>query len=168
MKNSQKTINEKYKEILLKFINSPNVPNDDYDEYVNLLSLFISKGNPNYKYNYTYLNDMHKELCHFLKVVRDKQNMLKSISVTVWEVFEELGLDHTNISISIDKFFEINNREIKIVDNYSISDAKRDIENSKITILDKSKNNKSNGITLDASDINIDKIGNLITLVFEK
>ena len=168
MNNPQKDINKKHKEILQKFIENTNIPNDYYNDYISLFSLFLSKSNPDYKYNYTYLNEKNEDFADFLKIVRDKKELLCSVNSDARTIFENLGINHTNIYISIDDFFEASaDKEIKIIDNYSIIDANGDTKNSKITILNKSQKNKNRVLTLYASDVNRSKLEKLIKMFFK-
>lgn len=170
MDNNKQSIEKEYKTIILNFINDSGIPNKAYDEYVSLLSLFLSKWDPNYKYNYTYLKDMNKELCDFLSIAREKMENLKNINNVILKEFDKLKVDTSNICIYMDNFFEIKNNTINLIDYYSIMDLKNPTYNSKITIMKVDKEEKIKLITLSISDIvnnQINKIDKIIKDVFK-
>lgn len=172
MNNKDVNVESYYKSILKQFILDQNelkpIDRSYIERYIQLLSLFLSKGNPDYKYNYTYLIDMNEKLSKFIYNSKLKEKALRSLSIKIYNDFKKLKLNTLNIVVSVDNFIQINEKnEVEIVDNYSISNAKIDIKESIITISD--INNKNKNVTLNISEfdaINNKKITNVIKIVF--
>lgn len=146
---------EMLENIILNYDNS-----EKNSSYIEAFSLFLSSGNPSYKYNVAYLRRENNKFLSFIFLAKEKVDKIKKVRDNIKKHFK----DSDNIKILMDNFLIIGllDDQPKIYEKFDISMAKTPISNSFITVFyDK---DKSKSLTFTHLD-DIEKIKDIVNKI---
>lgn len=155
-----------YKNKLKKIIFSNT--GDDCSDYVSALSLFLSSGDLDYKYNVTYLKRENEKFYQFIKLCSDKVDDIVLIKDILKGIFVSKNIDIDDIFIIVDDFWTIglNEDAPDILEEYSFDSAKTSIKYSLVTLY--CKNKRDTKITFNLKDYKKNDFRDEITRIIEK
>lgn len=155
-----------YKKALEEVV-SPNT-NNDFDKYISALSLYLSSGSSDYKYNVTYLRREHEKFRKFIELSDEKIKKIILIKDVLKDIFirEKLGLDSAFLLVDDFWIIGLNESVPDIYEEYHFDSAKTPTQYSLVSLY--CKNDMDKKITFNLTDYNKIDFKNSLENLLEK